>query len=319
MTDEPVSTPTSTGVIRRLLGLLAWAAIFVYLIVNRHTVAGVLRTVPFSVVGGMVALAWVNSINMGQGYRLILRRAGTSASLAYGTRLYVVGRVVGLFVPGGGNMYRAVKTRSDFGYSFHTIATILVGFVWLIALTSMLLALVVLVLLPGEHEAIRWVGLDVRVWVGLVAAGLAAAPAVVKKLGTYAGVPNVVRRFGEGLFALVSDKPLLVRFSGLSVIGFGLMLGTIHLAFLSVGVPVDLGMVAVFVALLRVSSLVNILPGNIGLLEMLGAVMLLSVGGDPERGVLMMLHVRIADALAISSMSLALGAGDLVAVRRGTL
>jgi len=275
---------------------------------------------------GMCVLVVLNQALMSLRFAQVLNHLGAPRlGVWVWFRLTSVGQMLNLFVPQLGNVYRGVALKRDHGISFLTWATGLVSFVWLDTVGGVLIAMTVI---SAIDPHLRFAGISAVLLLGLcllvIFTGPIAAAFVFERLPSSSGF---VGRQQARLTTLLNtasaaarSRGLMLRFFSLNVVVTIGQLGTLWLAFRSVGAVVPLSGLLLFQILLKLSSQVVITPGNLGITELAFGAMALGAAYTVEQGLAVSLLLRaVGSAMVVLLGVLSGGAGALVGGRRELL
>ena len=308
--------------IRWLVALAALGLAVKMLVDNRAELEQLGRFHPWHLVA-LCAMFVVYLLVYAYRFLLVVRAVG-GAAIRYREwlKIFIFGRLANAFVAQLGNVYRAgvLKQRHDVPYRAYL--NLYAFFAWIDSLLNLAIALVlVLVLKPelkiGGFNAAAAVG----VLLVLLLAGPFLAERVLRALRPGPGLLAKAHGLLHGMFETVSRRArdarlmAVVSLMGLLIFGVGLVLFSV--AFLGIGFRPDLVDLALFLALYKLSTLVVITPGNIGVREVAYGLLCESLGIGMARGVLVSAVIRVAHYLIVFAMGFALGGADLLKGRRG--
>lgn len=304
--------------LRRVLRLVLLAAVLIllggYLVRHRAEVVASLSNLTWGVFLLLCGLEVVNSLLSGYRLYLVAREHGERVDLAGAVRLFLVGRFLNTFLPQSGNLYRGLRFKSRFGVGYARYVGVLAGFTWLSVVTTVALALVVLAL-PGPappgadpREAVAWLlGLLLGVPVAAVAATRIATRH--RRLGPLA---ERARGLLDGLRESLARPRLLIPFLATSLVSFGISVAYFGATFHSLGLAPGPASVAVLVTLVRVGSLVNLTPGNLGVLEAASGALVDWLGFSAADGVLVVAVGRAVGLVVVIGLALVAGWRDVL-------
>jgi uncharacterized membrane protein YbhN (UPF0104 family) len=280
------------------------------------------RTPPW-VIAGIAGLIALNQLLMSMRLSLAVEQCGgRGVSQATWFRLTSVGQFLNQFVPQLGNVYRAVVLKRDHGLSYLSYASALFAFVWLDTLMALVIALVVIAVL---EPALALLGVPALLVLLLVIAAVAAGPTVLHALfrrfrpsSTSRFRTRVVTLLATARDALESPR-FLVRFFLVNVVTTAVHAGALFLGFLAVGSDIGVGGLVLFQVFIRLSHLVQVTPGNLGVNELAYGLLAHASSATVEQGVGVALLSRAVGTVTVNLLGVACGGGPLLFGRRAEL
>lgn len=227
-------------------------------------------------------------------------------------RIFLLGRFLGWVAPQGGNLYRGTVLKRKYRFAVKDYVLGFLTFTWLeLAIAFCLITATLWAFQPRLAIA------------GTPALLLSAGGAVVLVIFPVVSFPLLRRVRGRGwaasfiqetaaIFHRVREIRFLARFSLWGLLSFVVVIVWFHLAFSSLGISVGIGALAIFTAVMRMGLMVNITPGNIGIIEMAYGLLASGFGIDFSVGLMVGAVTRAVSFLAILAAGILLGGRPLL-------
>jgi glycosyltransferase involved in cell wall biosynthesis/uncharacterized membrane protein YbhN (UPF0104 family) len=226
-------------------------------------------------------------------------------------RVFVVGRFLNLVVPQTGNVYRALVLKRDYDVSYTSFAAALFLFLW----ASMILNLVAGAVLLGLSDP----GIAFGPVPGWIALALAAAFLVA----LLPGAVRLARQPREGRFlwlrsrisatleivSAAADTPRFVALFALSWLSGAAAATLLYVVtFDVVGISISVGLAIAIYALVQVTTVVVVTPGNLGVQEIGLVAIAVLFGVDAASAAVAAVTIRAAGMIVLSAQALPFGA-----------
>lgn len=223
-------------------------------------------------------------------------------------RIFTIGTLLNNFLMQAGLVYRSAALKRLAGVGLAAYIGSYASFAWLSLLLNLGVAAVLLgALSPGVAFG------PAPAWLTMIAVGLvvAVAPAVLRRIAGRLGSPHRFVRAANGILDDIVDLPRRPRFARRFLVssalatacGTAVVLATAH----GLDAGVSVGEAALFLALVQMSSLVVITPGNLGIRELAFGL----IGGALETGAV--------NGLLISAVTRATGIVALLLATAGAV
>lgn len=219
-------------------------------------------------------------------------------------RIYFVSRLVNFFVTQGGNLYRLLVLKKKYGFSYTNTVGVTGFLIWINAVIAVLAAVL---LLSGMAEDYQVAGISLLVWCLLLLAALVGVPPLVLRL-VRQGRKSRLSEFrmakpffqvAEFFNATLSNTRLLTAITALSVVHFCFFVGVNYFSFHAIDQQVGIGPVCVFTTALVFTRYINIVPGNLGVSELVGGLMSEQMGIGFSSGLIVSGIVRMVEVVMI--------------------
>jgi uncharacterized membrane protein YbhN (UPF0104 family) len=246
---------------------------------------------------------------------------GTVSGMAIGTltwqRIFWVSRLVNYFLPQSGTVYRALRLKQAFGVAFTDYAGGLILFLWLSTLITAMLALATVGLVD---RGLTLYGADARLVLALLLAAVLTGPLLLVQIAAMR-LPlrsRLVDRLQTRLAAAVAlsrqtltNPRFLIRYGLWTALITALGAAILVTSFAVFGARLPVGGAILMFALLGLTWLVPIVPGNLGVLELVCGVLAAGLGLALTEGLLVSALLRISGLLVMTLGGLPAGALEL--------
>ncbi len=227
-------------------------------------------------------------------------------------RIYFVSRVANFLVIQGGNVFRLVLLKKKYNFPYTNSLGITVFLVWVNALIALLASFFFLI---GNEFDVAAVGLELSSWVLLFSLALLVGPMlVVRLINSYRTaafwnfrIPQLIANVSRYFTDITKDSSLIGKTIYLSSIHFFFFAGVNYLAFYAIGYPIGIAETCFFTTAFVFTRYVNIVPGNIGLSELVGGLVAEQLGIGFGNGLLVSGIVRMIEILMIMIFGLFYG------------
>lgn len=315
MTADPtrrrVPAWLSFGVLATSLGILGW-------FVGRDLDAlDALRTVSPAAIALILVLQGLYLIPESYRQQVVVESAGqTKLPIVGWFRVFVVGRFLNSLIPQSGNVYRALRLKSDYGIGYVDFLGSMVLFLMMSVSFNLVLAAILIALAPPESPttvlSTPWALLAVALVV-------VAVPTLVRFAlmrmtladSSWLTPLRILRDLLDSAAAALHQPGLLVRFIGAWLVTLGVVVALYTAVLSIVGASVGVGEVIALYALVQATSFVVITPGNLGIQE-LGFTGLAALFGIPvAQGAAAAAIIRASGWIALAIPAFILGGQDV--------
>jgi uncharacterized membrane protein YbhN (UPF0104 family) len=311
--------------LRWALALAALAFVGSKLAANPEPLRQVLRIAP-SALAALCALTILNQALMAVRLAVVMNHTvGVRLGFVAWFRLVSIGQMLNLAVPQLGNVYRAVALKRDFGFSYLSYATGLVTYVWLDMLMSFVTAIVAIVALEPTLAlgGIPAVALLIAALLAFFLGPIVLAAMLERTKSRSGWVGRAQHRLATILStanAAARSPGLMSRLLGLNVLVTIGQVASLWLGFRCVGESLSLSSLVVFQVFFKLSILIVVTPGNLGVTELVFSALAHGSARTVEQGVAVSLLLRaVGSAIVVLLGVLSGGAAVLFGGRRALL
>jgi len=227
-------------------------------------------------------------------------------------RIYLVSRLVNFLVTQGGNLYRLILLKKKYNFSYTNSIGVTTFLVWINALIALMASAY---FLAGFERKLYLHGVSLLSWSVLALVMLLLGPLlIVRSIQSFRRSSiwqsRALRPFAniaDFFTASLKNGRLLARLTILSAIHFCFFVGVNYFSFQAIDQPVDLAIVCIFTTAFVFTRYVNVVPGNIGLSELVGGLVSEQMGVGFGNGLLVSGIVRIVEVIMILLIGLIYG------------
>jgi len=232
-------------------------------------------------------------------------------------RLCMLGRLLNKFVSQGGNIYKSIKLKNDHKVPYAAFISSLASFLWLdVSLNLSVSLFAIIFCVPSmkifEHSAI--------LIIFLLLMFVLFIPIVIrlsaKKVKIQAKVINMmsikVSQVIKTTLDIILDKKILVKVTLTGIMCLFLHYLLLCIAAKSLGINLGFIELLIFLSFLKLSLIVNITPGNIGVREILYGILGSSFGLKVSEGILLSALLRVNSYVVLVSLGLFFGGRTLL-------
>ncbi len=268
-----------------------------------------------SLVAVLAAFVIVNSLRM---FIVVGPFSGRPIPLVQWIRTFVYGQFLNMFVLQLGNVYRAVTLKSRWGLSHTHYAGTWLFFAWLDTILNCLIAIAAL-LVSGSDLRLwnvpAWLVVIafLAIWVGLPVIAVRWLRRHEPRVGILQKIRTRLLVVADAYSRLLVSARVWIAFVLSGIVSFSLMVAAFHLSFLAVDTnvsPVDLAVLQVFS---KLSFLLIITPGNLGIREVMMAVVCQGMGISVALAMLASLIMRLAHCIAMACECILFAGADACA------
>lgn len=240
----------------------------------------------------MTALGILIHILMGYKMLLVLRRLGLK-DIVYLSwlKIFSVSRFLNFHLLQGGNIYRGIRLKQYYAFSYTDSFGMMAIFTWFDAVFILSVALLMVI---GLDKELSLMGINAMIPLAILLIILVVGPFVCRNIfkQLQSRNPRIAWLYGkltyltDSLASNIRDRQVLIPLSLLSVGIFILFVWQISVAFKSTGTAMGLAEVAVFAAITLLSGVINITPSNIGVIEVTYGYLSLILGKTMGSGII---------------------------------
>lgn len=231
-------------------------------------------------------------------------------------RIFVVGRFLNALVPQGGNVYRALRLRSDLGIAISDFGGGMAAFVVMSVVASLVVAAP---FLAWQSPSLTILGVPASLMVLMAGLLLAVIPFIAWRLirdripadGEPPAILGIMHRIALAMMTALRDRRLLAGFAGTWSVTVIVVVMLYRAVFETVGWDLGIGEAIAIYALLQASSFIVLTPGNLGIQELGMAVLAALVGIPAATGAIAAAVIRVTGWIAVAVPAVAFGTTDI--------
>lgn len=240
----------------------------------------------------------------------ILKRTGLDhLSFQDWFKIFSISRLANIYLPQGGNLYRSTVLKKKYNFSYtHSIG--LISMLTWLEITLIMLLLTFISLKPTIlHEPLEQQSLVLFV----ITFGIGTFPFLLYKMmltllsnkieGTwiYKRLEAMIKMF----LLVITSPPFIIRIISITILIFAFYFFLTYVCFKALNIPITFWAGAIFTAILLFSKSFNIVPGNIGLQEIILGEIAFAAGWGKGEGIVVSTVIRITEYIIILTLSLA--------------
>ena len=311
--DESSRKPGYLKIALQLLVIALFALMIVYFMRKYSADISNLRQVSLPNILMIGAWSFVSYTAYAYAVYVVLVAVGLERLGPFGWfKIYFVSRLANLFMTQGGNVFRLVVLKKKYGFSYTNSIGVTAFLVWINAVIALLASTY---FLAGLDQTITILGLSVWHWTVLAALMLLfIPPAIAFAIFQHRNSPtwqirllNPFERAATFFITTIQDAALFSKVTLLSIVHFGFFLGVNYLTFRAIGQPIDLAAVCLFTTAFVFTRYLNIVPGNLGVSELVGGLVSELMGVGFGNGLIVSGIVRIVEVIMILLIGLIYG------------
>lgn len=228
-------------------------------------------------------------------------------------RIFMLGGFLNKVIPQAGNIYRGIRLKEEHRVSYSDFTAAFVLFTWFDVWLNVGVAVIGVALLAPY---LTLLGVP-AIWVlPAVALAVLAAPFLVRAaIAAMSGRIRTAEGIGEKMDAVLApcrDWRFSLIVVALGVVVFLPMCARIFVVFAALGHDLSVPTVVLFYALLKLSQVVSITPGNLGVQELALGWVAHETGIGMAEGILASALLRVLAYLLLVTFGLASGGWQLV-------
>jgi uncharacterized membrane protein YbhN (UPF0104 family) len=227
-------------------------------------------------------------------------------------KVYFASRLANLFVTQGGNVLRLLILKKKYNFSYTNAIGVTMYLVWVNAIIALFASCVAL---AGLAPVSQVYGLSLLNWFVIALLVLLAGPPIAASLAIRFRQAGTLKSpllspfvdIAAFIISTTKDRALLSKITILSCVHFSFFVGVNYFAFRAIGEPVELGAVCIFTTAFVFTRYINIVPGNLGVSELVGGLVSEQMGAGFGNGLLVSGIVRIVEVVMIAVVGLIYG------------
>jgi uncharacterized membrane protein YbhN (UPF0104 family) len=302
----------SFGILGASIGLLVW-------FVGRDLDSlDALRTISPIAIVAILVLQGLYLLPESYRQQVVVESAGkTRLPVAGWFRIFVIGRFLNSLIPQSGNVYRALRLKTDYGIGYVDFVGSMVLFLMMSISLNLGLASLLITIDPSEAGN----GTVATPWVLLaLAVTVVAVPLLLWWVLERFEMPDtpwfaplrILRDLMSSAIGALREPGLIYRFVAAWLVTLAVVVALYGVVLSTVGASIGIGEIIALYALVQATSFVVITPGNLGIQE-LGFTGLAALFGVPlAQGAAAAAIIRASGWIALATPALILGSRDVL-------
>ncbi len=222
-------------------------------------------------------------------------------------KIFLVSRFLNLFVTQGANLYRSVKLKREYQFSYTHSISMVSFFAWFQSVLSLCLCQIFLftadTTILGSYLAVTLSVLTLLVFaMPFVLHYVFKRFRIAKQKFQWYG--EKVEEMFTGFFLGLKDMRFMFTLTALFVVYFVLNQMFVHHSFAAIGVPVGVHSSALFTATIVVSRTFNVVPSNLGVTEVICGALSEALQGKIGYGIIISGIARVVDFVLTAALGI---------------
>jgi uncharacterized protein (TIRG00374 family) len=249
-------------------------------------------------------------------FNLVITCVSHPISFFTAFKYFTLGAFINVFVPHGGGVYRAVMFKKDGNIRYRDAISILVSFGWLSTLVSLGMGIAIVAIYKPAMQIKEVPVLLFFILLLLVQVlSIRALDLWVQRFHSprREGLRRILQMGGdivERITAVMKNAPLLLKSIILICLNVGITIWALYLLFASIGVSADITYLTIYAVTIRLSSVIELTPGNLGVREFVFALLSSGMGQGAAQGITISMMWRLITVFSKGVLSLAAVAID---------
>ncbi|MCA9409061.1 MAG: flippase-like domain-containing protein [Candidatus Omnitrophica bacterium] len=215
---------------------------------------------------------------------LILKKLGLKQmSYLYWLKVFAISRFINFHITQGALVYRGMKLKKDFNFSYTASITTNIYFAWLESSTILIISLGTILIL---NPMMKVSGINVGILLGLMTSAFLLLPYFLKFLRLnvdtqkrkLSWILERLMNFRQGMTESIRDTQLTVVISFYNLITFLLQILWLFFCCRALALNLEIQELIVMAVAFQLSAVFKIIPGNFGVKEMIGGFLTESFG-----------------------------------------
>ncbi len=294
----------------------------VYFLIKNHQDLKLLGNLEPVALCLLVIFSFLGQVVVAFRLRIVLHKC-SDAKIAFKPwfKVFILGRFFNLIFPQFGNIYRSVRLKKDYGITYTDYISTMASFAWMDLCLNLIFALMVVGFIDmglkiGQFHAISFLA--------LVFFAATASPIILEFVFRKTSFKNKFinwahQKSHEVLTATLDnlkDIKYIANIFTTAIFAFCYTIATFYFCFWLFKLDISLPALTLFYAIMRISNLVIITPGNIGLRELAYGIVGAQMGIGMTEGIVISITLRIVNNLALIALGAWLGGIRLLKERK---
>jgi len=219
-------------------------------------------------------------------------------------KIFMISRFINFHITQGANIYRSIILKKKFGFSYTNYVSAVTFLAWYSTLTALLFCCL---LILGINFRLAINNYNILLILGTMTIFIFAMPFSLNSMTKYfqpknkmfiwlnEKTTNILNQFNDN----IADSTLIIKMTVVSLLVFILNTIMIYVGFIQTKIWLGLEEISLFTVILTISKYLNIVPGNIGLIEYACGYLSQSLGGRLSNGIIVSGVLRIIEYLFV--------------------
>jgi len=294
--------------------------VFCFVLIVRYFAAHqyeveLITNINLSYTGTLVGLIIILNIVVCYKFYIILKAMAIKGLKFYEwVKIFIISRFLNFHITQGANIYRTIKLKKEYNFSYTRAMSMMVFCTWVELLS--LFIFFVIVLTVFQHALIL-AGTNVLVILILVIIILGFMPFafnsvlkhVNKRIVLFFWIQNKLENLSQVVVQNIRNVNLLIKLIGLTFVSLIVYTIAVDISFKAIDINLNLAQALIFTVVLLLSRTLNLVPGNIGLAEVVCGYLAESLGMSLGSGVVISGIFRILNYLTLGILGIVLNRG----------
>jgi|GEM_PF-92169 len=311
--------------IKKIFFLLILSLLVIYVVKNHEEFRFIFSLQAVYLLPVLVILSG-GLVLTGYHFYLVLTFISRPISFFTAFKYFILGGFINKFVPHGGGLFRLVMLKKDVDISYRDSLSTLISYGWLNALISVASGTLII----GFYDPLsRFRGVPVLgIFVVVLLVQLLLIPLLLLMVKKFPPVKREtssvaqvklpdIRSLGQvwgdilqRITVVMKNGPILLKSTVIILLNLGGTIGVIYLLFCSIDKPIGLTSAAILAVTMRLSSIVELTPGNLGIREFLLGFLAEGLGQGMAPGMTISMIWRLIGIFNKGVLSLIVLLGD---------
>ena len=241
---------------------------------------------------------------------IILQKLGlTAITYLQWLNIFIVSRFINLHATQGAVVYRALKLKSLYDFAYTKTISLNTFFSWFEVLTMLVVSLIIIPIFAQHND------LQTQTIVGsllFITVGVSLAPFIIVKFKPKHSLKErgfswalcKLAEIGEDVGEVLHDTKLVVKMILYNLATLCLQIFWMHVCLKALSLEITLINLIVFVVTIQLSGVVRIIPGNLGITEIVCGYIAQTQGWNFGTGIIIAAITRLASYVGLAIMGM---------------
>lgn len=243
---------------------------------------------------------------------IILKNLGLgSISIFEWFKIFITAKFINFHITQGANIYRGIKLKKKYDFPYTKSIGLISTFSWFEILAILILTILIII---SSNNTSSTTFYNILTWLSVLTVLISVAPFLIKQLLsklTVKGkrliwIQSKLQELTCNVIEQIKNPRLVLIFFILSSLIYILNILTIMICISAININLNLAEISLFAATLRLSRILNIVPGNVGLTEIFCGYISELIGDSLGKGILISGILRIVEYCAVGIIALVL-------------
>lgn len=251
-------------------------------------------------------------------YHLVIEKcSGVGVPVWIWFRIFILGLFLNNFVPQMGNVYRSIRLKREYNVSFTRYISAYLSFAWMDTCLNMMIATLVVVITEPD---LQLSGINAIFLLIVLTTTIAISPVLVLKISRLFKlkakptfwIQSKLSEVFEVTVENLHDQQYILKMLVFGLAAFIQMCLTFYVCFRCFGMHLTLPAMSLFYALFKMSTYLNVTPGNLGIRELAYGILSEQLNIGMAEGILVSAVFRILAYIVLFSLAIMMGGLNLL-------